>query len=105
MGSSVTFTTAYYHLSCPNLLICSSELRATTKSQYPVYLTGRRNNRKEEEKETEEEGGKRGARNRGTIKRKKWNKRGKSGTGKSEGKVELLRGRLQNIAARTGSCI
>ena len=72
MGSSVTFTTAYYHLSCPNLLICSSELRATTKSQYPVYLTGRRNNRKEEldkwkeeEKETEEEGGKRGARNRG----------------------------------------
>ena len=45
-----------------------SELRATTKSQYPVYLIGRRNNRKEEqdkrkeeEKETEEEGGRRGA--------------------------------------------
>ena len=63
MGSSVTFTTTYYHLSYPTLLICSSELRATTKSQYPVYLTERRNNRKEEqdkrkeeEKETEEEG-------------------------------------------------
>ena len=28
-----------------------------------------------------------------------WNKRGKSGTGKSEGKVELLRGRLQKYSS------